>query len=296
MTKRLFSLRRFANITCVSLTLLLQGCSHNFPRPGSSPASLDQQSGREIFGKTFAAHGGRRLSQLNDVNVGLEGDWKFLITRIQPLVTDHRYRVKSQERLLPNLGVYSSVYEGPAGTKKVIRSTKNTRVFYNSQESFEQDVLKSTALTADSFFIFLLGPLALERHAAKFIRLADIKEKGKTFHRIYAELVPGIGASERDEIVLWVDTSSMLTHRVHITLEGYKTTKNAHVDVTYLHYKTLESFVFPVAFHERVRGPISIDAHSWKLTGLDINRNLSFSDHNKTLWEPSISRVASPLE
>ncbi len=279
-------------ITC----FLLHACSHNFPRPPENVAKSGTPTGKVLFRETFNAHGGEQLDKLNDLNIGIDSRWKFLITRIQPLVTDHKFRVISQERLLPNKGIYSSSYIGSSGKKKVIRSRSNTRVFYNGKENFDNDVIQSTALTADSFFIFLLGPLALEEHADRFQRLEDKQLNGRQFHRIYAELSPGIGNSKRDELVLWIDAESKLTFRVHITLEGYKTTQGAHVDVTFLDYEERDGFVFPSKFHERVRGPIAIDAHSWWLTGLDINRGLAFDDVNNENWSGLAGTIAAPID
>lgn len=281
----------------IFLVSLLTACAQQFPRPilidcaGSKCA--DQLSGTDIFRKTFQKHGGDYLNQLNDLNVSIDGNWKFLITRIQPLVTDHRYRVKSQERLLPNKGVYSACYQGPDGSKKVIRSTSDTRVFYDNIENFDKDILQSSALTADSFFIFSLAPLALSSLGERFIRLQDKEEKGMRYHRIYAVMEPGIGYSERDEIVLWIDPVTYLTYRVHITLEGYRTTQGAHVDVTYRDYKKLDKYIFPSVFHERVLGPISIDAHSWWLTGIDINRGLNYEHINQQPWPAKTSAPAN---
>lgn len=286
-------------IRSLTLTLLLLsftvGCARTFPRPDLACCG-DGLSGEQIFNRSFTKHGGEHLAELNDLNVGLDGKWKFLITRIQPLVTDHKYRVVSQERLLPNLGVYAAFYTGPAGTKKVVRTRDKVAVFYNDKRSLDDDVLQSTALTADAFFIFLLGPLSLERLAGNFQRLPDTFENDKRYFRIYAQMQPGIGFSSRDEIVLWIDAESFLTYRVHITLEGYATTKGAHVDVTFLEYQGIDRYTFPSKFHERVRGPIAIDAHSWHLTGIDINRGLALEDVDSDGWSVVAGDNAKRLE
>ncbi|WP_086929899.1 hypothetical protein [Agarilytica rhodophyticola] len=285
---------RFIYALCVLIVIFNSGCAQNFPRPLSlsTPCCSDGLTGPEIFNNTFIKHGGNKLKQLNDLNVSIDGDWKFLITRIQPLVTDHRYRVSSEERILPNAGVYSAYYQGPAGTKKVIRSSNQTRVFYNNEENVDDDVLQSTALTADSFFIFLLGPLSLESFKDNFVRLEDKQENGKRYHRIYTSMKPGIGNSAGDELVLWVDSETHLTYRVHITLEGYRTTLGAHVDVSYDAYEQVGDYIFASVFHERVLGPISIDAHAWRLTGIDINRGLNYQHLNQHPWSSKASAPA----
>lgn len=268
-----------ARLTTTLIPLfLVTGCAQVFPRPDAFPHDGSAPSASEIFTRTFEAHGGKNLEELKDLSVALDGDWEFLITRIQPLVTDHKYRVTSQERLLPAQGVYAAHYSGPAGTKKVLRTPNSVSVFYDGEESSDEDVLQSTALTADSFFLFTLGPLALFDNRDSFVRLEDAKAGDKRYYRLYTVIEPGLGFSPRDEVVLWIDPDTDLTYRVHITLEGYETTKGAHVDVTFLDYERRGAFVLPSQFDERVLGPVRLHAHAWHFTGMDINRGISLRE------------------
>ena len=66
---------------------------------------------------------------------------------------------------------------------------------------------------------------------------------------------------------------------IQITLEGHSTTQGAHVEVEYLEYLEKGVYLFPSRFFERVNAPISIDAHAWHLTGLDINRGNNIGDY-----------------
>jgi len=273
----------------------LAGCAQPFLRPGNVETISASPDGDALFQSTFSAHGGDRIDQLSDVNVAIAGDWKKLITKIQPLVTDFRYRVNSEERLLPQQGVYSALYTGPAGTKKVVRTADRTRVFYNGVASSDSDVIQSTALTAESFLLFLLGPLALEDRRDGFVRIADGKVEGRAYYRIYRELVPGLGESARDELVFWIDQETMRTFRVNITLQGFETTRQAHVDVTYLDYVERGGFVFPSKFLERVLAPINIDAHAWSLTGIDINRDYGLDDIDGPGLQGRAAANAAPL-
>ena len=275
--------------------LVLGGCAQNFPRPADLPHDGSAPTGNDIFDRTFRAHGGESLDDFNDLNVALDGDWKFLITRIQPLVTDHKYRVVSEERLLPSQGVYTAAYTGPAGKKKVVRTADSVRVFYDGVETFDEDVLQSTALTADSFFLFTIGPMALRESRGKFERLEDGFDDGKRYYRIYTVAEPGIGYSARDEIVLWIDPETYLTYRIHITLEGYKTTKGAHVDVTFLDYEKRGAYTVPSEYLERVLGPLRIKAHAWHLTGIDVNRGLSLGDIDGPKFSGLAAEPATPL-
>ncbi|MEM1434459.1 MAG: hypothetical protein AAGG11_10425 [Pseudomonadota bacterium] len=251
-----------------------------------------------MFRASLKAHGGDRLALLNDVAIALDGRWKFLIRRIQPLVTDFRYRVRSEERLLLADRLYAADYRGPGGRKQVLRQPQvapdaATLVAYDGVASRDPDVRQSTALTADSFFLFTLGPLALAEHAAAFRLLGSRRERGRDYWLLHLDLVPGLGESAADEVVLWVDQETQRTHRVQITLEGYVTTQGANVDVTFRSFTERDGFLFPSAFFERVRAPIAIDAHAWCLTGLDINRGLTLADFDGGDWSGAAERPAA---
>ena len=274
----------------------LAGCAQPFLRPGNVETLDTLPNGDTLFAETFRAHGGDQVDRLDDVSVRIEGEWKKLITRIQPLVTDFRYRVNSEERLLPKQGIYAALYTGPDGNKKVVRTPDNTRVFYNGLPSTDEDVIRSTSLTAESFLLFLLGPLALADRQQGFVRIEDGSADGRSFYRIYRELEPGLGESARDELVLWIDKESKRTFRVNITLEGFRTTQGAHVDVTYLDYVERSGFVFPSTFIERVLAPINIDAHAWSLTGLDINRGITPAELDGAEWTGAAATDAAPLD
>lgn len=282
----------FKNVTIFILCIAaLSGCATQFPSPQSAPyRGAAPANGAEIFKRSFEAHGGAHLASLNNLNVGLTGEWKQLIRRIQPLVTDFTYRVDSQERLFPSDGVYAAQYQGPAGTKSVFRTPDTIEVYYNGIASTDPAVLSSTALTADAFHLFLLGPLALQPWQDKFTRLSDAPLKGIDHYRLHLQREPGFGFSAQDSVVLWIDKETLLTKLVQITLQGHETTQGAHVEVEYLEYHKVDNFIFPVAFYERVNAPISIDAHAWQLTGIDVNRSYSLD----ALRGPNFTQDALP--
>ena len=144
--------------------------------------------------------------------------------------------------------------------------------------------------------MFTLGPLALPTWVDNWQRLEDGKHKGKAYYRINGELRPGIGKSNSDFITLWVDKQSLLTLRMHITLEGFESTKGAHVDTTFLHSTKLDEFTLPTHFFERVLGPIKIDAHGWWYTGIDINRGLVPNDVALNGWSSSAQQPAAAFD
>lgn len=275
----------------------LYGCAKTSPR---LEIAIDNQadglSAQDIFDKTFTRHGGDHLSKLNDVNVAINGHWHYLITKIQPEVTDESYRQVSQERILVNPKSYAAFYTGDAGNKRVYRTANDISIAYNN--SIDTNIRKNqaSALTADAFYLFTLGPLALSEQVDNWKRLADATEKGNAYYRINGMLKPGIGMSPEDHISLWIDKNSGLTFRMHITLEGFETTKGAHVDTTYLKYTKIEQFTLPTHFFERVIGPIKLDAHEWWYTGLDINRDLGLSDIAIEDWSDRAKQAAKTFD
>ncbi|MEM0911692.1 MAG: hypothetical protein AAGJ37_11990 [Pseudomonadota bacterium] len=285
------------NVFILFIAAVLCGCAQTSPQfEVLNETADDGISAQQIFDNTFTQHGGHRLDELKDVNVAIDGDWYYLITRIQPLVTDHKYRQRSEERIILSPSTYAVTYQGEAGSKQVFRSVNTTQVAYDDNPTFDEQTLSATALTSDAFYLFSLGPLALSGRNLDWERLDDGKQKNRSYYRINAEMTPGFGDSTSDFISLWVDKETNLTFRVHITLEGFETTKGAHVDTTYLNYTEIDGFTFPVHFFERVLGPIRIDAHEWWYTGIDINRALVTSDVSLGNWSPKAAVPAASFE
>jgi hypothetical protein len=276
---------------------LIGGCAQTSPRFEVAVGNeADGLSAQDIFDATFQKHGGANLSSLSDVNVAVDGEWQYLITKIQPDVTDEDYRQQSQERILVSPRFYAALYNGDAGTKRVFRTEQSIEVAYNGKQTSDLRKKTATALTADAFYLFVLGPLALPEQVNNWLRLEDRNWNGKSYYRINGELKPGIGLSETDFITLWVDKQTNLTFRLHITLEGFESTKGAHVDTSFLAYTDIGQFILPTHFFERVLGPIKIDAHEWWYTGIDINRGLKGHDVSINHWSQKAAKPATKLK
>lgn len=286
----------FRKMLVIVAVFTIAACAKTSPQFETAMlTAADGKSAQEIFDASFIRHGGKYLGQLNDVNVAVDGDWYYLITKIQPEVTDEAYRQQSQERILLSPNIYAVEYTGEAGTKHVYRSRQNIAIAYNGEQSNNLRKETASALTADAFYLFTLGPLALNKQVNTWQRLEDANEKGNSYYRINGELKPGIGRSESDFITLWIDKQSNLTYRMHITLEGFDTTKGAHVDTTFLNYKQVAQFTLPTHFFERVIGPIRLDAHEWWYTGMDINRGLKPKDVELLQWSNKARAPAKPI-
>lgn len=268
----------YARIIVLALFATLAGCS-TFPqaRPGTSFA--DQLSAAEVFDRCLAAHGGDIREYRGDINIATDGRWYSLIQRIQPVVSDAAFRITSEERFRPRDGIYAIRHSGPAGNKYVLRTPSGIKVYYNGVAVDAGDQrLRATAMTNDAFQLFHFGPSFVKHRATAMVRLPDTREDGREYRRVLATLSPGFGDSAADQVVLWIDTRTSRLFRVHMTLEGFETTRGAHVDTTFLAYQQAGPFLLPSRFSERVRGPLRIMAHEWHVTGIDLDRGWTDAD------------------
>lgn len=257
-------------------SLGVSGCASPFPVvPTKPPAGLGPI---EILERSVAASGADPDATLDDVAVSYEGEWGTVVQALQPALTDGDYRRSSQERILLASGVVAQIHRGPGGEKRVLRDRAGVQVAYDGSITEEQDAVETSALVADAYTMFLLGPAWLQQHGSEWARLDDAKSDGRSFYRVQGRLTPGIGLSERDDVVAWVDRETLLLHRVHFTLEGHRYTKGAHADVTFFEYREAFGRFWPTRFVERVRGPVDIHAHEWWVTGLDVDRGLGRDD------------------
>jgi hypothetical protein len=265
-------------ILLLGLLATLAGCSA-FPQVRPDARFADGLSAAEIFDRSLAAHGGDIREYPGDINLATDGRWYSLIQRIQPVVSDASFRVTSEERFRPRDGVYAVRHGGPAGKKYVLRTPAGIGVHYDGVALQAGDErLRATAMTNDAFQLFHFGPSFVKHRATSMQRLPDARERGRDYRRILATLEPGFGESAADEVVLWIDAQSSRLFRVHMTLEGFETTRGAHVDTTFLEYRQAGPFLLPVRFSERVRGPLRIKAHEWHVTGIDLDRGWSEAD------------------
>jgi hypothetical protein len=262
----------------VVVALLIAGCATGFPQQAGPAAADDGRSAQAIFEQCLATHGGDVRDHPGDLNLSMSGRWYAAIKRLQPVVTDAGFRISAEERFLPGAQLHVVHHRGPDGEKRVVRGPDSIEVFYNGVRETDPAKLAATAMTTDAFQLFHFGPSFIRWRAAGLVRLDDAVEGGARYHRLLATLRPGFGESESDQAVLWIDADSHRLYRVHITLEGFDSTRGAHVDTTFLEYRQVGPFLLPVRFHERVRGPVRIDAHRWWTTGADVDRGWAAAD------------------
>jgi hypothetical protein len=90
----------------------LVGCSSPLP---IVPAPPRDAGAARVLRESAESHGLRAYRDLTDINIAYEGEWRPLIGRVQPEVTDTGFRGSPQERLMPRLGVSGQAYAGPRG-------------------------------------------------------------------------------------------------------------------------------------------------------------------------------------
>lgn len=276
--------------------LALAGCaSVRFPPDPPTTAFGDGITGEAIFARTLAAHGGDLRRYPGDINLSTDGRWFALIQRIQPLVTDSGFRIRSEERYRPRDGLYAVAHNGPEGGKQVVRSRDGLAVSYNGVRETDPAKLRATAMTNDAFRMFHFGPSFFLDRTSNWIRLADAEEKGRAYYRLGTTVRPGFGDAKQDDVVLWIDRDTARLFRIHMSLNGFETTLGAHVDTTFLAYREVAGYLLPVRFHERVRGPLRIDAHTWWTTGIDADRGWRDEDVDGTAFGGAAAAPAATI-
>ena len=288
-------LRRPLLTLILALVALLGGCV-SFPQAPSDAGYADGLDAAAIFARCMDAHGGDLRDYPGDINLSSDGHWYKLIQRIQPIVSDAGFRVTSEERYRPRDGLYSVHHQGPLGSKQVVRTPAGISVYYNGTRESDPVKIRATAMTNDAFQMFHFGPSFFKQRATAMTRLADQRENGRNYRRLLATVEPGFGESARDQVVLWIDPQTSRLFRVHMTLNGFETTQGAHVDTTFLEYRKVGAYLLPVRFHERVRGPLRIDAHDWHTTGVDLDRGWSASDIGGAAFKGAAAPPAKRLQ
>ncbi|MEM8962856.1 MAG: hypothetical protein AAGD38_15330 [Acidobacteriota bacterium] len=256
------------------LTLLLTGCSTTLPTWQAAPAAPDQAA--ELLATAVAAHGGDAYGELSNVAVSYDGFWGRLVPRLQPILSDTKFRRASEERYWPREQRVWQRHEGPDGIKTVIRGPNDEVAvrYFTSDEEREgsTDEHAASALVADAYTLFLFGPSYIEHHAQALSLLEPGIEDGKSYPRILARLSPGFGLSEEDRVALWFDPDTDRLFRVHFSIDGFESTQGATVDVTFSDYREIGGYYWPTHFRERVRAPVRAFAHEWRTVGLDVER------------------------
>jgi len=283
------------------LAVWLTGCSTIEPF-GSSGSTAD---GQALFNASANAHGRDAFEQLTDINVSFDSYWYSIVTLVQPDLVDAAYRDGSQERILIRDGIHAQLHQGESGKKWVLRqwltqsasAPPSIDVQRNGQPDQDAVARASAAVVTDAYRLFLLGPLNFLNSDAQYRALDPVQLDGRLTDRLLIQTTPGIGMSNQDRYVLFIDREDRLTRRIWFTLEGLETTRGAVIETNVSDYKEIAGVQWPTNFYERIRRPMPfLPAHRWSLIGLDVNRGLSAKDFEGSRFSERAQLPAATIE
>ena len=276
---------------------VLQGCAAPLPvslNTASTPAA------QALLKESAAAHGLKGFQAIQDLNVSYSGEWRAVIGRLQPALVDASFRGSSEERLLLREGVVAQAHTGPGGRKQVLRRAASTapgevRVWFNGEEARDAERRAAAALVADSYSLFLLGPLLLVDRPL-VMELGEIEWVNEhACDVLRLQLAPGLGHARVDQLALFIDRKERLMRKLRFTLDGLESTKGAIAEVETYDHQTLHGVRWPTRFYERLLRPLPMPVHDWNLTGLDINRGLRAGDVEGVEFRGAAVARATPL-
>ena len=240
---------------------------------------------------------------MSDINVSYTGQWRPLVGRIQPEVVNEGFRGSSQERLLPSAGVTAQAYTGPMGRKQVYwrrgipasDDLGEVAVWFNDVRSTDDAAMQAAALVAEGYGLFLLGPLWLVDRGLRMRRGGTERVDGRICDVIDVWLSPGLGRVATDRVAICIDRVDSLARRVRFTLEGFANTRGAVAEVDTFEHERRFGVVWPMRSFERIVHPISLPAHDWHVTGLDVNRGYNAKDLAGLVFTGAATAPARPL-
>jgi hypothetical protein len=272
---------------------LLAACSS--PQICTRPVAQSDPRATKLVAASRTAHGAKAFARIADLSVRYEGKWGAIGPRFQPVLADREFRRDSEERWIANGRLLAQAHTGPAGKKDVLRTPQSISVAYNGVGSSEPEVRDAAALVADAYQLFLLGPFYFDRPGVKFVPGGEGSVDGAPCDQVLAVLTPGFGNAPEDRVILSIDRDTKLLRRVRMTLNGLESTRGAEVDVTFRKHRNVRGLVLPTEFNERIREPFDLQAHFWRLRGVDFNRGLKRADFTRGGWSQRAAAPAAPI-
>ncbi len=252
------------------LPFLAVSCA-TLPDPSEATASSNNPDASRIIAESAAAHGDP-WKRYERIKVSFDGEWSGLATRIQPVLTDPSFRKTSVETYRTGERNVSQTHTGPAGIKTVERAGNSVTVSYNGTPSDDAEKLDAAALVADAYTVFIFGSSWLAENGTGFGILPGMEIDGEACHLVSGRINPGLGRSTEDRFIAWIAKDTMLLKRFQFTLNGLESTRGADVDVTFSGMRALpDGSVWPTRFLERVRRPVKIKAHEWRMSSLHLD-------------------------
>jgi hypothetical protein len=178
--------------------------------------------------------------------------------------------------------VVAQAYTGPAGQKQVwwqrgsrAGTDGRVEVWTNGQRRTEAGYLAASALVAEAYGLFLLGPLWLVGRSLPAAMAGTERVHGRLCDVVEVEASPGLGLAPRDRVAVCIDRDDGICRRVRFTLEGYTDTRGAVAETDTFEHQRRFGVLWPMRSYEEVVHPIRLPAHDWFVTGLDVNRGLT---------------------
>jgi hypothetical protein len=209
--------------------------------------------------------------KLRQVEVDYDGEWSGFAQRTQPVLVDAGFRKSSTEIYTPGRNSVSQLHRGPAGEKRVQRSPGNLEIWRNGEVSRGTEERRAAALVADAYTLFTFGSSVLKERGTSWRLLGRRMLHGESCQLIAGTLRPGLGESSADGVIAWIGLETKRLLRLQFTLNGLESTAGADVDVTFNDFQPGPyGTEWPRHFLERVRRPLDVKAHEWKMTNLTI--------------------------
>ena len=186
---------------------------------------------------------------------------------------------------MPSVGLVSQAYTGPLGRKQVrwrrgssADQLGDVAVWFNGVLSTDRAVQDTAALVAESYGLFLLGPLWLNDRGFPMQLDGTERVGDRLCDVINVWLAPGLGRVAMDRVAVCIDRADGVMRRVRFTLEGFAGTRGAVAEVDTFEHERRFGVLWPMRSYERVVHPIPIPVHDWRITGLDVNRGYAPQD------------------
>ncbi|MFK7910863.1 MAG: hypothetical protein AB8F34_09680 [Akkermansiaceae bacterium] len=256
-------------ITTFGFAGFLCSCT-SLPQPQIDNNSVGDAAAMKLL-RQSSHKAGDPYQRLSKVDIGYDGKWAKLATKIQPVVTDPEFRKASLETYYPKQSKVRQIYQGPAGEKIVTRTPKTISVVRNGLKVTDQEELEAAALVADCYVLFTFGSSALLDRGSGWKVIGKRMLGGEQCTLIAGTVRPGFGMSDQDAVIAWIGDKTKRLHRIQLTLLGLASTAGADVDVTYTDFRPGSlGTEWPKSFVERIRRPFDIPAHFWWTESLKV--------------------------
>jgi hypothetical protein len=261
---------RWLLITCIAL--LTPSCTSTLPVPEVSLQSRGDKGAEQLL-RDASRRAGDPWQRLREVEVDLDGEWTRIAAKVQPVLVDAQFRGSSTERYRPGSGEVTQRFRGPGGEKRVERDPGHIAVWRNGERDTDQDSTDAAALVADAYVVFTFGASVLRERGSGWLLTGHRQLSGERCALLSGTVKPGFGPSDADGVIAWIGEDTKRLHRVQITLLGLGSTRGADVDVTFDDFRPgPHGTEWPHHFVERVRRPINVKAHEWRMTGIRATR------------------------